>query len=138
MLQRGRVPSSSVLAIPAEYLRKRAEHEGSAHKIFDAEGEYAALNEALTWLRARGFSYGSMQRGAAIGVMLGDVKIAKWRDLDSQEREDLHGQLWTLHGGYRVGPVFLDIRDDCPASVFDALAREPADAAAQGHVEGVR
>lgn len=122
----GRVPESSFLSRPAPSA------EGKAFRIFRAEGDFAALNEARQFLAAHGFSVGPEQRGAPIGVMLGDVTIAKWRNLDAEEREDLHGQLWTVDGSFRSGPVFLDIRDDCPASVFAALA----DPVAQSHVEG--
>lgn len=125
----GRVPVTSPLS-------RRVEEQGKAYRIFNAEGDFAALNEARAWLTARGFTVAKEHDGAPIGVMLGDVKVETWRNLDPEDIEDLHGQLWTSHGRYRVGPVFLDIRDDCPQSVFDALESEPHDVEARRHVEG--
>lgn len=91
-------------------------------RTFTAAGnEFEALNEARSFLAAHGFSVGSLQRGAPIGVMFGDYKIAKWRNLDSEDIADLHGRLESKNGSFRTGPITLRIRSDAPQAVHDAL-----------------
>lgn len=96
-------------------------------KVFDQAGEFAAFKAAQAWLKARGFSVGSLMRGAPIGIMLGDVKIAKWRNLDAEDRADLHGIMTTPTYSYREGPVTVRIRRDAPAAVIEAFLQSEAD-----------
>lgn len=52
-----------------------------------------ARTKAEAALKAAGFSVGSRQRGAPSGILLGDYRIAKWRNLSTDEREQLHGKM---------------------------------------------
>ena len=100
--------------------------------------EHEALRAAETWLKARGFSIGTMQSDAPRGVMLGDVRIAKWRNLDAEERADLHGHISAPGRTWRSGPVFIRIRPDAPRAAIEAfnLSEEDlVDIAAQEAVE---
>ncbi|MBB5875857.1 hypothetical protein [Xanthomonas sp. 3498] len=74
---------------------------------FNDTGDFAALRAAEAWCRERGVSYGSQQRGAPIGLLVGDYAIAKWRNLSKAERAALHG---TITGDTRNGPVVLRIK----------------------------
>lgn len=76
---------------------------------FDADGDFRAVGEAERWLEEQGISYGSMQRGAPIGLMRGDVAIAKWRNLSREERDALDGTMESV--SFRHGPVFVRLRD---------------------------
>jgi len=98
------------------------------------------MQAAETWLKARGFSIGIMQSDAPRGILLGDVIIAKWRNLDAEDRADLHGQMMPAPGhSLRNGPIFVDIRPDAPHAVIEAfnLAEEDLlDMAARHEIEG--
>lgn len=48
--------------------------------------------------------------------MKGDYNIAKWRNLNKQERDELHGQM-TTEISFRSGPIYVDIYDDAPDDV---------------------
>ena len=69
--------------------------------------EAAALAEA--WCMNRGVSIGPLQRGAARGLMRGDVVISKWRNMTDAERNQLDGR---MTGDMRTGPVEIWMRDD--------------------------
>lgn len=75
-------------------------------KVFDAKlGEdFSAINEATEFLRKHGYSVGSMQRGAPIGVAKGDCDISKWRNLGSDVTQ-LDGVL--VADSFREGGVKL-------------------------------
>lgn len=121
--------------VPGDFLQRTGEDlrgDGRSWKVFSEEGDFAALDAARAFLKAHGFSVGILQTGAPIGVMLGNGDIAKWRTLDAEEKADMHGTLWTTSGSFRAGPVFLDFRDDCPSTVFEALADDTARAAVEG------
>lgn len=89
---------------------------------FAAEGTFAALHDAERFLRAAGFSTGSLQRGAPIAVMFGDYAVSKWRGLSSAERKASHGILYTDSGSFREGPVRLRLTKNCPAEGREAIA----------------
>lgn len=93
-------------------------------KLFSDAGEYAALNAAVAWLKARGFSVGQEQSGHPIGIMLGEVTIGKWRSLSAEDITDLHGRLTTPTLSYRAGPVTLTMRPDAPRAVVEAFLSE--------------
>lgn len=91
-------------------------------RTFDEPGEFESLRAAEKWLKDRGFSLGTLQRGAPIGVMLGDCDISKWRNLDADERAEMHGVLTTASGSFREGAITFYIRDDVSEEVRSALA----------------
>lgn len=77
--------------------------------LFKSDGtEFSAIAKAESWLKANGYSIGSMQGNNPIGVMRGDVYISKWFNMTPDEQLSLHG---TLTGDYRNGDVTLTIKD---------------------------
>ena len=74
---------------------------------FDGPGDFRGYYNALDWLRKNGYSFGSMQRDAPIGIKKGDCLIEKWRNLSPNDRKQLDGE---LTGNMREGPVTLTIR----------------------------
>lgn len=91
-------------------------------KVFDRQGDFAALKDAEDWLRPRGFSFGALQGAAPIAVMFGDIHVPKWRHL-GDDVEWLHGRLDSKN--WRAGPVTLTIRKDAPADVIHAFHWQP-------------
>jgi len=86
--------------------------------------DFSALNDALEFLTARGFSVGpgcqdAMGGDKPHGVMFGQWKIAKWRDLSPEDQAQLHG---TLSGQRRKGPVRVAIFFTAPAFAIAAVA----------------
>lgn len=77
-------------------------------KTFDSEGAFVALNAAHDWCYEHGVSCGSMCGPLPIGLLYGEVDIAKWRNLTAKERKALDG---TLTGDMRNGPVVLEIKE---------------------------
>ncbi|WCT73959.1 hypothetical protein PQ455_01620 [Sphingomonas naphthae] len=100
--------------------------------IFRQPGDFAAIHAAEAALAEAGFSIGSMQKGSPRGLLLGDISIAKWRNLSHQERRELHGEMF----GDRNGPVTVIVSANAPADVLAAfeyvrgaaLQRETVDA----------
>lgn len=80
-------------------------------QTFTETEDFKAINEAQRMLKDNGFSYGSMQRDEPIGIMYGDYDIAKWRNLSSVDRAQLHG---TITGNKRNGPVVVEIFPSSP------------------------
>lgn len=76
---------------------------------FDQPGEFKAFYAAQDWCRANGISYGSMQRGSPIGLMHGDVWIAKWGNLTKSEQNECHGTMTSP--SFRDGPVTIFIKE---------------------------
>lgn len=146
-------PSQSAASSPAETEPRTAT---SSHVVrgdysvrFTHPGEHEAMHAAEDWCKARGFSVGALQADAPRGILLGDVSIAKWRNLDGQDREDLHGVMEAPWRTWRSGPVTITIRRDAPAAVIEAFRSEPepadaageeqshpTDCAAQAHIGG--
>jgi hypothetical protein len=72
--------------------------------------DFDALNSAQGWCRANGYSVGSLQAHAPIGIMRGTgLEIAKWRNLSSTDREQLDGYITATDVEYRSGPVCVVI-----------------------------
>ena len=78
-------------------------------KTFKDERTFGAYNAAETWLRSRGYSYGSMSAPHPTGIMRGDVLIAKWKNLTAVERAQCDG---TITGDFRDGPVVVEIEGE--------------------------
>lgn len=88
---------------------------------FDIAGDFAALYAANAALREAGFSVGSSQRGLPTAVMFGDWSVAKWGNLNGDERREVHG---TLVGDNRNGPLTLRMLRAAPPEAliaFDAM-----------------
>lgn len=93
-------------------------------KTLTGLSDFEALGAAEDFIRSIGASYGSSQRGAATGIMFGDVYISKWRGLNARERDELHGVIDA--GDHRHGPVIVRIFDSAPADKLAALSVEAA------------
>ncbi len=65
---------------------------------------FAAHSAAVAFLKEKGYSVGSMQRGSPIGVAKGDCDISKWRNLGPDVKE-LDGVL--VSDSFREGSVTL-------------------------------
>ena len=74
---------------------------------FNDEGDFQAYYEALDWLDQKGISYGPSCAMSPIALLFGDHSIAKWRNLTSAERAEVHG---TMTGNFRHGPVTISIK----------------------------
>lgn len=141
------LPSSPSVASPSTDREPRTGVPASPHPVrgdftirFPAgTKDWAAMRAAEAWCKARGFSVGILQAGAPRGLLLGSFRISKWRNLDAEDRADLHGIMEAPGRTWRKGPVTITIRRDAPAAVIEAFRSEvdPEDAAAQRHVEGV-
>lgn len=73
---------------------------------FDGEGDFHALESAREWCRKNGVSYGPLQCGDPVGLMVGDYDISKWRNLSAKDRAELDG---VLTGDERNGPVYIQM-----------------------------
>ena len=76
---------------------------------FNQVGDFEAYHAACTWCKDNGYSYGSMQRDAPMGILKGDWCIAKWRNLTPKERSQLDGQITS--NDFRAGPVTIKLKD---------------------------
>jgi hypothetical protein len=74
---------------------------------FDECGAFEAWHSAQAWCEARGISVGISSAGQPVGLMYGNVRIAKWRNLTEAERDALDG---SIVGPRRHGPLTLRIR----------------------------
>lgn len=76
-------------------------------KSFQNTGEsFSGWQAALDWCRENGYSYGPMQAGSPTGIAKGEVSIAKWRNIPS---EDYHLLSGTIEGDFRDGTVTVKI-----------------------------
>jgi hypothetical protein len=75
---------------------------------------WQALNSAKRWLKAHGYSYGRLQRGARIAVYKGDCVIGKWRTLSTQDRAEMDGYLMPCGSRFRGNDcrLILEVTDD--------------------------
>lgn len=62
-------------------------------RIFEHDGSTAfdAYYKALAFLKTSGYSYGSMCGDEPIGIMKGDYRIAKWKNLSKEDKKELDG-----------------------------------------------
>lgn len=77
-----------------------------------------------------GFCLGQMQRRDPRGLMYEYDYVAKWRNLTSKEKSQLHG---TLQRRARGGPVVVWLRSACPAEARHSLARATDNADREGN-----
>lgn len=87
-------------------------------KTFTGPNDFDAVYEAETWLKSRGFAYGSMQRDSPRGIMFGDFDISKWRNLNKADIKALHG---VMRGDMRHGPVIVELFETAPVTAQDAF-----------------
>lgn len=71
-------------------------------KIFEGD-EFTALDKAVAFCKGKGFSVGSMQREAPIGIARGDCYISKWRNMTLEDKKGLDGVI--VGESKRKGPV---------------------------------
>lgn len=77
---------------------------------FHRKGEFEAYRDAKKWCEENGYSYGSMQRTAPIGLLKGNWTISKWRNLDSKQRKQLHGTM-TCVTSFREAPIHIVLKN---------------------------
>lgn len=78
-------------------------------KTFKAKDDFEAFYAAEEYLKENGYSIGSIERNAPIGVAKGDCYISKWCNLGS-DRKFLDGVI--AEGDKRNGDVTIIIFDD--------------------------
>lgn len=78
---------------------------------FTQEGEFQAYYAACAWCEENGYSHGSMQRDAPIGILRGDWIIAKWRNLSAEERQQLDGTITRIET-FREAPIHVVIKGE--------------------------
>ena len=77
---------------------------------FTQDGEFSAYYTATKWLQDHGYSYGSMCMDMPIGILKGSWCIAKWRNLSSEERQQLDGTISCINT-FREAPIHVVIKD---------------------------
>ena len=75
-------------------------------KVFTGKEDFEAYHEAKKWCKENGYSYGSMQGTASIGIVKGNCYISKWRNMSSFEKKSLDG---VIDGNKRYGPITIKI-----------------------------
>lgn len=88
--------------------------------MFVEAGEFKAYYAAQDWLKVRGFSCGSGQRGAPSGILFGECAISKWKNMIIAQQRALHGE---LTGDHREGPVVVTIFADAPEAALCAATK---------------
>tara|TARA_R100000951_G_C2653160_1_gene185164 strand:- start:11228 stop:11521 length:294 start_codon:yes stop_codon:yes gene_type:complete len=79
-------------------------------KEFKNDGEdFSGIGGARDFLKEKGFSIGSMQRDAPMGVSKEYEYIAKWRNLSSDDRLQLDGTITFTDGGPRNGTATINL-----------------------------
>ena len=76
-------------------------------KTFREEGDFASVYKAEKYLKENGYSYGSMCGDEPIAIMKGDVLIAKWKNLSTEERRKIDGIMTSED--FRGGSVVVEI-----------------------------
>lgn len=94
---------------------------------FKDQGDFAATYAAEDWLRARGFSVGSMQRSASRAIWHGNCYVSKWRGLSAKDIREMHAR---MDGDGRNGPVRITLLPAASAEARAAFALTDTDLAA--------
>lgn len=76
-------------------------------KTFTKKGTFQSYYKACKWLQQNGYSYGSMCGKEPIGIVKGDVIIAKWRNLSDKDKLQLDGTMTS--SDFREGSVTIEI-----------------------------
>ncbi len=75
---------------------------------FFQSADFQAVSAAEKWCNEHGISFGFMQGNAPRGLKCGDCTIEKWRNLSTNDIENLDGQ---MTGNFRNGPVVIELKD---------------------------
>lgn len=67
---------------------------------------FSGFDDALKWCKDNGYSVGSMCSSQPIGIIKGNVHIAKWKNLSSSDIMQLDG---IIDGDYRNGTVTITV-----------------------------
>ncbi len=76
-------------------------------RVFQQTGDFVAMHLAEDWCKDQGISVGSGERGRPRGLLRGDFTIAKWRNLNENERAALDGE---MTGDMRNGPITIQMK----------------------------
>ncbi|MDE2472266.1 MAG: hypothetical protein KGL35_26920 [Bradyrhizobium sp.] len=88
-------------------------------KRFENTGDdWSGLHAAESWLKSMGYSVGSMQRGAPIGIVKGPATIGKWRNLTAAEKKQLDGCIVPEGGLFRHSAAIVELYDYAPATAM--------------------
>jgi hypothetical protein len=79
--------------------------------------EFASDALAEEALKRAGFSVGIRQRGAPRGILYGSYVISKWRNLDRQHREMLHGEMVRQGSAGTITVVTLKAESVPPTAI---------------------
>ena len=96
--------------------------------VIDGIGDFVATRKAEALLASHGFAIGPSQRGAPRAVMFGNYAVAKWRNLNRDERRETHA---TLTGDGRHGPLVLRLLPAAPDAAVRAAEALRAELIAQ-------
>lgn len=88
---------------PQESLEQDLGKELPIARSFASDETFGAINEARQFCTERGFSVGSMQADAPMGIKRGNYAIAKWRNLSHKDRKMMDGAI--IGQDKRNGPV---------------------------------
>ncbi len=89
--------------------------EFTLHKTFQPNGiTFGASIDAENYINQQSWSIGSSQGTSPRGIYRGDAVIAKWRNLNSADRQQLHGELRYPDGDSRTGSaeIWMKAVDD--------------------------
>lgn len=87
---------------------------------FTETGDFAAVNAARSYLRARRFSVGPMQGNDPMAALFGtNLMIGKWRTISQVQRDQVHATITAAD--MRKGPVTITIFAHAPAPARAAV-----------------
>lgn len=76
-----------------------------ANYVFDKQGDFQALNEAIKFARSLGFSCGPLDGSNPIGLAPEEERIGKWHTILCEHRCNLKGLI--VSHGFREGPCVM-------------------------------
>lgn len=103
-----------------QVLEPRMRARGGKTLAFNDVGTFVALHRMEAEMSAAGFSVGRGCAGMPTGLLFGDFDMAKWKNLNREDRDGLHG---VVTGSRREGPLLVTIFDDAPPAARNALSR---------------
>ena len=77
---------------------------------FTQEGDFEAYDAAKSWCIANGYSCGFMQNPEPTGLLKGQWIIAKWRNLNKKQRDELDGTMSCVTS-FREAPIHVVIKE---------------------------
>lgn len=91
-------------------------------KTFTAPGDYAANRLAESWLKTRGFCFGSLQGPDPRGIIHGAYAVTKWRNMTAADHAGLDG---TMTGSMRNGPITVTLLPTARNEAMTAFLGDP-------------